>query len=81
MVFILSLQTRQLTAYDVDIDSLTHDELLTLTSQIHQKSRAELEDLLFEADRAGKRDVLRAAWKQDVEDRATFQKDQKSNGK
>lgn len=81
MVFILSLQTRQLTAYDVDIDSLTHDELLTLTSQIHQKSRAELEDLLFEADRAGKGDVLRAAWKQDVEDRATFQKDQKSNGK
>ena len=42
MVFILSLQTRQLTAYDVDIDSLTHDELLTLTSQIHQKSRAPL---------------------------------------
>lgn len=80
MVFILSLQTRQLTAYEVDIDSITH-ELLTLTSQIHRMSRAEVEDLLFEADRAGKGDVLRAAWKQDVEDRATFQKDQKSNGK
>ena len=60
---------------------MTHDELLTLTSQIHHKSRAALKGLLLEADRAGKGAVLREAWKQDVEDRAAFQKDQKSNGK
>ena len=59
----------------------THDELLTLTSQIHHKFRAELEDLLLKADRTSKGDVPRAAWMQDVEDRAAFQKDQKSNDK
>ncbi len=62
----------------VDVDGITHDELLTLTSQIHHKTRAELEGLLLEADRAGKGEVLRQAWKQDVEDRAAFQK---GNGK
>lgn len=83
MKFVFFLQLRRLTAYDVDIDGITHDELLTLTSQIHHKSKAALEGLglLLEADRAGKGDVLRGAWKQDVEGRAAFQKDQKSNGK
>lgn len=81
MIFFFFLQLRRLTAYDVDIDGITHDELLTLTSQIHHKSKVALEGLLLEADRAGKGDVLRGAWKQDVEDRAAFQKDQKSNGK
>lgn len=65
----------------MDIDNIIHDELLMLTSQIQHKSREELESLLLEADRVGKGDVLREAWKQDVENRAAFQKDQKSNGK
>jgi len=36
----------------VDIDGITHDELLTLTSQIHHRSKAALEGLLLEAELA-----------------------------
>ena len=66
--------------YDVNVDDLTHHELLTLTSQINYKSRSELENLLYEAERAGKGDVLKETWKQDVEDRIAFQRDQRKNG-
>ena len=78
--FQYTLQNQRLTAYDVNLDDITHDELLTLTSQIHHKSRSDLEAILDEAERAGKGDVLRETWKQDVEDRAAFQKDQNKNG-
>ena len=44
--------------YDVNVYDLTHHELLTLTSQINYKSRSEFENLLYEAERAGKGDVL-----------------------
>ena len=47
------------TFYDVNIDDLTHEELLTLTSQINYKSSSELENLLYEAERVGKGDVLK----------------------
>ena len=66
--------------YDVNVDDLTHHELLTSTSQINYKSRSELENLLYEAERAGKGDVLKETWKQDVEDRIAFQRDQRKNG-
>ena len=66
--------------YDVNVDDLTYHELLTLTSQINYKSRSELENLLYEAERAGKGDVLKETWKQDVEDRIAFQRDQRKNG-
>ena len=75
----ISLQIRRFTAYDVNVDSITHDELHTLTSRIHHKSRADLETILVEAERAGKGDLLKGTWKQDVVDRAAFQKDQKRN--
>ena len=61
----------------MDVNDLTHEELLTLTSQINQKSKAELQIILDEAERAGKRDILKETWKQDVEDRILFQRDQK----
>lgn len=51
---------------DVTVDYLTHEELLTLTSQINYKSSSELENLLYKAVRAGKGDVLKETWKQDV---------------
>ena len=66
--------------YDVNVDDLTHEELLTLTSQINYKSRSELQNLLYEAERAGKGDVLKETWKQDVENRIVFQIYQRKNG-
>lgn len=71
---------KQLGIYDVDVDDATNDELLTLTSQICSKSKSELQRLLAEAEKLGKDGVLKETWKQDVEERMTFQKDQKRNG-
>ena len=75
------MQITHFTFYDVNVDDLTHHELLTLTSQINYKSRSELENLLYEAERPGKGDVLKKeTWRQDVEDRIAFQRDQRNNG-
>lgn len=51
-----------------------------VVSHIHQKSKAELTSLLDEADRVGKGHILREKWKQDVEKRVSFDKDQRKNG-
>ena len=59
---------------------MTHEQLLTLTSQIHQNSKAELEVLLHESEAQGKGDLLKEAWKQDVKERAEFNKDQTKSG-
>ena len=68
-------------AYDVNVDDITNEELLALTSQISSKSQSELEKLLAEvAEKSGKDSILRDLWKQDVEERKAFQKDQKRNG-
>ena len=67
--------------YDVDMNDVTNDELLTIMSTIQDKSKDDLEALLAEATACGKGDLLRAAWKQDVLDRKAFKRDQTQNGK
>ena len=66
--------------YDVNVDDVTNDELLVLTSQNSPKSHSELDKLFAEAAKSGKDSILRDKWKQDVEERKAFQKDQKRNG-
>ena len=66
-------------SYDVDVDNITHDELLKLTGEITRKSKGELDKILGEAVKAGKGEVLMETWKQDVEDRVHFQRDQRKN--
>ena len=69
-----------MTAYNVDVNDATQQELLALTSKICGQSRKELEKLMAEAQRHGREEQLRNIWKQDVEDRIAFNKDQKQNG-
>ena len=45
----------------------------------HQ-TQSELEKLLRESDNAGQGETLRQTWKQDVEDRLAFERDQRKNG-
>ena len=52
-------------------------EVNQMHSKIHHQTRLELGNLLKEADNAGQRETLKQACKQDVEDRATFERDQK----
>ena len=68
---------RQYKKYDINVGNATHDELVELVGQIRLK---ELEELLADADRAGKVDILRKKWRQDVEERIDFDRDQKKNG-
>ena len=65
---------------DVNVGEASNEELLTVVSHIHHKSRSELECLLTEAEKVGKGDILREKWKQDVEDRISFDRDQRVNG-
>lgn len=67
--------------YDINVGKATHDELLAVVSHIQHKSKKELEALLCEADSAGKGNILRQKWKQDVEERVAFNKDQLNSGK
>ena len=46
-------------------------------AHIHHKSPSELDSILAEADKVGKGDILREKWKQDVEDRISFDRDQR----
>ena len=62
--------------YDVSVRGATHDELLQIVSCIEHKSKHELEVVLAEADKAGKGDLLRMKWRQDVEKRVAFERDQ-----
>ena len=62
--------------YDVSVREATHDELLQIVSCIEHKSKHELEVVLAEADKAGKGDLLRMKWRQDVEKRVAFERDQ-----
>ena len=71
---------KRLGIYDVSVDDATNEELLALTSYIYSKSKSELQRLLAEAEKLGKDGVLKETWKQDVEERMTFQKDQKRKG-
>ena len=71
---------KRLTIYDVNVDDATNEELLTLTSQISHKSRGKLEKLLAEAEKSGKDGILKKTWKQNVEERIAFKKDQTRNG-
>ena len=66
--------------YDVNVGDASNEELTAIAARIHHKSQSELQCLLSEADRAEKGDILRAKWKQDVEDRITFDRDQHKNG-
>ena len=66
--------------WNVNIGEVTHDKLLSLVSKIHYQTRSELEKLLREADNAGQGETLRQTWKQDVEDRLAFERDQRKNG-
>lgn len=75
------MQIQRLLEYDVNVEDTTHKELLTLTSQMCHKSKTELQKLLTEAEKSRKGDLLIETWKQDVEERVAFQKDQKKNGK
>ena len=68
------------TGFNMNVGEATHSELVALVSKIQQQSHSELEKLLSEADRAGQGETLRQKWKQDVEDRLAFQKDQSRNG-
>ncbi len=75
------LQSLKYRKYDVNPNDATHSELLRLVAEIQHSSPEKLEELLTEADRAGKGDILRNKWKQDVEERLAFEKDQQRNGK
>ena len=66
-------------SFDVNVRDTTHNELITLVSRIQHQSLNELQKLLQEADRKGQGEHLRSIWKQDVEDRVAFQKDQRKN--
>jgi hypothetical protein len=66
--------------YDMNVGEASNEELLTVVEHIHHKSRSELDAILAEADKAGKGDILREKWKQDVEDRISFDRDQRKNG-
>lgn len=66
--------------WNVNVDDVTQKELLALVSTIQHQTEPELEKLLREADNAGQGETLRRAWKQDVEDRAAFEEDQRRNG-
>ncbi len=78
--FHMKRKLHQYKKYDINVGEATHDELLAGVSHIQQKSKKELEALLLEADSVGKGDILRQKWKQDVEERMAFQKDQQHNG-
>ena len=74
------MQASRITShYDIDIDSATSDELLRLTSEISHRSPDELQELLDETSKASCEEVLLESWKQDVEDRMNFDKDQRKN--
>ena len=64
----------------IRVGEATIDELLAVVSHIQHKSTKELEALLSEADSAGKGNILRQKWKQDVEERMACNKDQQHNG-
>ena len=66
--------------WNVNVGKVTHDELLTLVSKIQHQTRSELENLLREADSRGQGETLRQVWKQDVEDRLAYERDQRKNG-
>ena len=55
-------------------------ELLSLVSAISDIGKDELQNVLSEADKKGRGDILGNIWKLDVEERLKFQKDQKQNG-
>ena len=67
--------------FDISVGEATHKELLELLPAIQHKSRDELEALLAEADVAGKGDILREKWQQDVQEHLAFHRDQRENGK
>ena len=54
--------------------------VLSLVSAISDIGKDELQNVLREADKKGRGEVLRNIWKLDVEERMKFQKDQKKNG-
>lgn len=64
----------------MNVGESSNEEMLAIVAHIHHKSRSELDTLLAEADKVGKGDILREKWKQDVEDRIAFDRDQKQNG-
>ena len=66
--------------WNMSVSEVTHDELITLVSKIQNQTHSELEKLLREADDAGHGETLRQTWKQDVEDRLAFERDQRKNG-
>ena len=74
------MKLRKYEMYDTNVGDASNEELLAVVSQIHHKSRSELDALLAEADKVGKGDILRDKWKQDVEDRILFNRDQQRNG-
>ena len=55
--------------YDINVGTATQNELIELVAHISRTSNIELQKVLAEADRAGKGDVLRMKWKQDVDER------------
>ena len=67
--------------YDVNVVESSNNELIDVVAQVHRKSQSDLRILLDEADKVGKGDILREKWKQDVEDRILFNKDQQRNGR
>jgi len=78
---VYTVQVKRLTGYDVNVNEATHEDLIKLTSEIYHKSKGELHKLLSEAEKHGKEELLKETWRQDVEERLSFQKDQKKNGK
>lgn len=64
----------------MELKDESDESLLNVTSHIQNHSRAQLEELLAGADGMGKDDILRQTWRQDVEERIQFKKDQEKNG-
>ena len=72
--------TERIEHLDVNLNEATNEELLGLVSRIEKHSRHDLEQILQEADKAGKGDILKAMWRQDVQEQLCYEKDQKLNG-
>ena len=66
--------------YDVTLHNDQNNDLLSLVSAISDIGKDELQNVLSEADKKGRGDILGNIWKLDVEERLKFQKDQKQNG-
>lgn len=65
---------------DFSLNCAQHDEFMEAVSVITEKCPQHIKQVLSEADARGKGEIMRRLWKNDVEDRLAFTKDQTNSG-